>query len=69
MQFLYFDPTIGAMIIQGIVAAVAGIVLFSKGLMFKIKSFLGLIKHDEHELFDDIEIKDSDIENKQSSDR
>ena len=40
MHFLYFDPSIGAMIVQAIVAAVAGIVLFSKGLMFKIKSFI-----------------------------
>lgn len=67
MHFLYFDPSIGAMIVQAIVAAVAGVVLFSKGLMFKIKSFLGLIKHD-NDLFDDIEIKDSDIENKQTGD-
>ncbi len=67
MHFLYFDPSIGAMIVQAIVAAVAGIVLFSKGLMFKIKSFFGLIRNDE-DLFDDIEIKESDIENKQSGD-
>lgn len=68
MHFLYFDPSIGAMIVQAIVAAVAGIVLFSKGLMFKIKSFFGLVRNDE-DLFDDIEIKESDIENKQSSDK
>lgn len=68
MHFLYFDPSIGAMIVQAIVAAVAGIVLFSKGLMFKIKSFFGLVSHDE-DLFDDIEIKESDIENKQTGDQ
>lgn len=68
MHFLYFDPSIGAMIVQAIVAAVAGIVLFSKGLMFKIKSFFGLVSHDE-DLFDDIEIKESDIENKQTGDK
>ena len=32
MQFLYFDPGLGAMIVQAIVAVVAGVVLFSKGL-------------------------------------
>ena len=68
MYFLYFDPSMGAMIVQAVVAAVAGIVLFSKGFMFKIKSFLGLVKNDD-DLFDDIEVKDSDIENKQTSDK
>ncbi len=68
MYFLYFDPSMGAMIVQAVVAAVAGIVLFSKGFMFKIKSFFGLVKNDD-DLFDDIEVKDSDIENKQTSDK
>ena len=66
MHFLYFDPGLGAMIVQAIVAAVAGVVLFSKGLLFKIKSFFGLAKHHDDELFDDIEIKDQDTENKNS---
>ncbi|WP_299337000.1 hypothetical protein [uncultured Psychroserpens sp.] len=67
IHFLYFDPGLGAMIIQAIVAAVAGVVLFSKNLMFKIKSFLGITKHDD-EVFDDIDVKDSDIESKSHSD-
>jgi len=67
MYFLYFDPSLGAMIIQAIVAAVAGVILFSKGLLFKIKSFFGLIKNDDNELFDDINVKDSDLDNKPSS--
>lgn len=66
MHFLYFDPGLGAMIVQAIVAAVAGFVLFSKGLMFKIKSFLGLVKTENQDLFDDIEIKDQDSGNKNS---
>ena len=33
MHFLYFDPGLGAMIIQAIVAAVAGVILFSKNFM------------------------------------
>lgn len=63
MHFLYFDPGLGAMIIQAIIAAVAGVVLFSKNLMYKIKVFLGFAKRDKEDVFDDIDIKDSDIEN------
>jgi len=65
MHFLYFDPGLGAMIVQAIVAAVAGVVLFSKGLMYKIKTLLGFSKKQEEELFEDIEIKDQDTDNKQ----
>ena len=64
MQFLYFDPGLGAMIAQAIVAAVAGVILFSKGLLYKIKAFFGLGNTSSDELFDDIEIKDQDLENK-----
>lgn len=64
MHLLYFDPALGAMIVQAIVAAVAGVVLFSKNTMYKIKSFLGLVKETEDDaLFDDINVEDSDIEN------
>ena len=63
MYFLYFDPGLGAMIIQAIVAAVAGIVLFSKNLMYKIKLFLGLAKPMVDDVFDDIDVKDSDVDN------
>lgn len=69
MNFLYFDPGLGAMIIQTIIAAVAGVILFSKNLMYKIKMFLGISKPIEDDVFDDIEIKDSDIENNNSSER
>ena len=62
MIVLYFDPGIGALIVQGIVAAVAGIVLFSKNAMYKIKSFLGLVKKDD-EIFDDINVNESNKEN------
>tara|TARA_R110002096_G_scaffold435087_1_gene659310 strand:- start:3759 stop:3968 length:210 start_codon:yes stop_codon:yes gene_type:complete len=68
MFFLYFDPAIGAMIVQAIVAAVAGILLFSKNLFFKIKLFFGLVKPHNEDFFDDINIKDSDKENKKPSD-
>jgi hypothetical protein len=68
MHFLYFDPGLGAMIIQAVIAAVAGVVLFSKSMMYKIKLFLGLVKENDEELFDDINVEDSDIEKKTNSD-
>jgi len=49
MNFLYFDPGLGAMIIQGLVAFAAGILLFSKNVMYKIKGFLGLNKDEDEE--------------------
>ncbi len=33
MNFLYFDPGLGAMIVQAVVAAAAGILLFSRALV------------------------------------
>jgi len=68
MHFLYFDPGLGALIIQAVVAAVAGVILFSKNLMYKIKVFLGISKPQEDELFDDIDVEDTDMENKENGD-
>lgn len=68
MQFLYFDPGLGAMLIQAIVAGVAGVILFSKNLMYNIKSFLGLTKKEDIDMFDDINVDDTDIETKEASD-
>ncbi len=69
MIFLYFDPSIGAMIVQAIVAAIAGVILFSKNLMYKVKLFFGIVKkEDDYNLFDDIDVKDADVENKKPSD-
>ena len=67
MHFLYFDPGLGAMIIQAIIAAVAGVVLFSKNLMHKIKVLLGIAKDQNDDVFDDMEVKDSDQEKQNSS--
>lgn len=67
MHFLYFDPGLGAMIIQALVAAVAGVVLFSKNLMYKIKLFFGLAKEDSNSLFDDINVTNTDLKNKKES--
>ena len=67
MTFLYFDPGLGAMIIQAIVAAVAGVVLFSKNLLYKIQLFLG-IKSKDDDVFDDMDVKDSELEHKNERD-
>ena len=67
MNILYFDPSLGALIVQAIIATVAGVILFSKGLIFKIKLFFGFTKDNDNELFDDINVKDSDLDNKSSS--
>ena len=47
MNFLYFDPGLGAMIVQAVVAAAAGILLFSKNAMYKVKAFFGLVKKED----------------------
>ncbi len=62
MNFLYFDPSIGAMIVQVIVAAISGVLLFSKNLVYKVKVFFGVNIDQE----DDINIEDSDIEKKEN---
>ncbi|AVI49939.1 hypothetical protein C5O00_01655 [Pukyongia salina] len=61
MNFLYFDPGLGAMIAQAVIAAAAGVLLFSKNVMYKVKSFFGLIK-DEGDSFDSIDIDEQDTE-------
>lgn len=69
MYFLYFDPGLGAMIIQAIVAAVAGVLLFSKNLVYKIKLFFGIVKNEDDDLFEAIDVEDSDLDTKNTSDK
>ena len=66
MHLLYFDPGTGAMIIQVIVAGIAGFVLFSKNLLYKVKTFFGIIKPKDDTLFDDIEVNDSKKDTKET---
>ena len=61
MNFLYFDPGLGAMLVQAIVAAAAGILLFSKGVMYKVKSFFGLTKENE-DTYDSIDFEEQDTD-------
>lgn len=60
MNFLYFDPGLGAMIVQAVVAAAAGVLLFSKNAMYKIKSFFGLVKKEDS--YDSIDIDEQDTD-------
>ncbi|WP_430412188.1 hypothetical protein [Kordia sp.] len=70
MHFLYFDAGLGAMLIQAIVAVVAGVVLFSKNAMYKIKAIFGLHKNtSDEDVFDDIDIDDSQIEKPSKDDK
>ncbi|MAP54600.1 hypothetical protein [Altibacter sp.] len=65
MNFLYFDPGLGAMIVQAIVAVAAGVILFSKNVMYKVKAFFGLLK-EEDDTYDSIDVdeKDTDLHDK-----
>jgi ammonia channel protein AmtB len=65
MYFLYFDPGLGTMIAQATIAIVAGVAVFSKTIMFKIKSFLGLHKKEEdfYDSIDSTEDKENVKEN------
>jgi len=65
MNFLYFDPGLGAMIVQAVVAAAAGVLLFSKNVMYKVKSFLGLVKEDGDAYNSiDVDEQDSNLDDK-----
>jgi len=67
MHFLYFDPGLGAMIVQAVVAAAAGVLLFSKNVMYKVKAFFGLLKK-EDDMYDSIDIEDKNKENNDDRD-
>ncbi len=61
MNFLYFDPGVGAMILQGIIAGVAGVLLFSKNLWYKVKAFLGITKESD-DMYDEIDVEENENE-------
>ena len=61
MNFLYFDPGLGAMIVQAVVAVAAGVILFSKNVMYKVKAFFGLLKK-EDDTYDSIDIDEQDTD-------
>ena len=67
MISLYFDAGMGAMIVQGIVAFAAGILLFSKNAMYKVKAFFGLIK-EEDDTYDSIDIEEEEEDTEKNDD-
>ena len=62
-MFLYFDPGLGALILQFLIAVVAGIALFYRSVLRKIKSIFGIGKSPK-DIFDDI---DTDHKTRQSN--
>jgi len=40
MIVLYFDPGLGAMLVQALIAAAASVIVFSKNVKAKIQNFL-----------------------------
>lgn len=62
MNFLYFDAGIAAMLVQAVVAAAAGILLFSKGVMYKVKSFFGFKNEEEEDTYDSIDVEEEDTD-------
>jgi hypothetical protein len=55
MILLYFDPGTGALIVQFLAAAVAGVLLFYRTVMHKIKSLFGIKNKEEDDFMDDKE--------------
>lgn len=64
VMFLYFDPGLGALILQFLIAVVAGVALFYRSVMAKIRSIFGL-GQSQKDIFDDM---DADHETQQRSD-
>lgn len=52
---LYFDPGTGALILQFLAAAVAGVLLFYRTVLHKIKSLFGIKEKEEDDFMDDKE--------------
>lgn len=67
MNFLYFDPGLGAMIVQAVVAVAAGVLLFSKNAWHKIKLMLGLVKEDD--AYDSIDVDEEDTDETNDKDQ
>jgi hypothetical protein len=50
---LYFDPGTGALIVQFLAAAVAGVLLFYRTVLHKIKSIFGIKDKNEDNFMDE----------------
>jgi len=49
MIVLYFDPGLGAMLIQALIAAAASVIVFSKNVNAKIQNFFSNKKVEKHD--------------------
>jgi hypothetical protein len=57
MIALYFDPGTGALIVQFLAATVAGVLLFYRTILHKIKSFFGMKVKEKDDFMDDFDTK------------
>jgi hypothetical protein len=53
MISLYFDPGTGALVVQFFAALVAGVLLFYRTILFKIKSIFGIKNKEEDDFMDE----------------
>lgn len=60
MILLYFDPGTGALIVQFIAAGIAGVLLFYRTVMSKIKSIFGVKPKNDDDFMDENESKESE---------
>ena len=56
---LYFDPGTGALIVQFLAAAVAGVLLFYRTIVHKIKSIFGIKDKEEDDFMDETNGKEN----------
>jgi hypothetical protein len=54
---LYFDPGTGALIVQFLAAAVAGVLLFYRTILHKIKAIFGVKDKEEDDFMDETDSK------------
>jgi len=59
MILLYFDPGTGALIVQFLAAAVAGVLLFYRTIVHKIKSIFGVKDKKEDDFMDETDSKEN----------
>lgn len=55
---LYFDPGTGALIVQFLAAAVAGVLLFYRTVIHKIKTLFGVKDKEEDDFMDEDDSKE-----------
>jgi hypothetical protein len=55
---LYFDPGTGALIVQFLAAAVAGVLLFYRTIVHKIKAIFGIKDKEEDDFMDETDSKE-----------